>query len=188
MIPQLAKLNKEEYLMLMDRPTYLETTDSIIVFEDPNEDYWAKTDINLNQMIMIPFSLILLSLSFYLGGFFCLFYFILGCLVWTAIEYKEHRFSLHNEETIPEKFTQEEMMKFYSGHHVHHMFANQEHRIVVSLSYIFKTVIMGFAVEYVVLGVVPALAFTSGLALSQIFYDSMHFWFHFGGDFRIKYF
>jgi hypothetical protein len=37
-------------------------------------------------------------------------------------------------------------------------------------------------------GIVPTAAFNSGLILGQIFYDSMHFWFHFGGDFKIKFF
>ena len=79
-------------------------------------------------------------------------------------------------------------MKFYSGHHVHHMFSNQEYRIVVSLTYTFRIVVMAFVVEYFILGPIAAAAFTSGLIISQIYYDTMHFWFHFGGDFKIKFF
>jgi hypothetical protein len=47
-VPQLAKLNKEEYMMLIDRPQYLETTDSITLYEDPVKDSWHRSDITTN--------------------------------------------------------------------------------------------------------------------------------------------
>ena len=68
------------------------------------------------------------------------------------------------------------------------MFSNQEFRIVIPLFHIVKVASMIWALEHYFLGVVFTAGFMSGLLLSQIFYDSMHFWFHFGGDFKIKYF
>lgn len=68
------------------------------------------------------------------------------------------------------------------------MFANQEFRIVIPLWHVAYVIISGFLVEQYLFGTVIAAAFNSGLLLTQVFYDSIHFWFHFGGDFKIKFF
>jgi hypothetical protein len=54
---------------------------------------------------------------------FCIFF--LGVFSWTALEYKEHRFTLHNFDKLPEKFTDEKQLhKVFYTHHLHHMFSN----------------------------------------------------------------
>ena len=150
---------------------------------------------------MIPISLGLFALSLWVKHhevqgssllddiIHCLCIFMVGVFVWTVLEYKEHRFTLHNFDTLPEKFTDEKhLSEYFHTHHLHHMFSNQEFRIVIPLWHLAKLGIIGFTTEYFLFGLVPALGFNSGLFLSQIFYDSMHFWFHFGGDFKIKWF
>lgn len=47
-VPQLAKLTKEEYMMLIDRPQYLETSDSIVLYENKWADWWVRSDITTN--------------------------------------------------------------------------------------------------------------------------------------------
>ena len=68
------------------------------------------------------------------------------------------------------------------------MFPNQEYRIAIPFWYLAYILIPTFTIGYYFFGLVATAAFNSGLGLSQIFYDSMHFWFHFGGDFKIKWF
>jgi 4-hydroxysphinganine ceramide fatty acyl 2-hydroxylase len=68
------------------------------------------------------------------------------------------------------------------------MFANQEYRIVIPLWYVAKIMVPSFLAEYFLFGTVAAGALSSGFLISHVFYDSMHFWFHFGGDFKIKMF
>jgi 4-hydroxysphinganine ceramide fatty acyl 2-hydroxylase len=197
-VPQLAKLSKQEYLLLVDRPQYLETTDSIILYENEWEDWWVRSDITLNQRVMIPISIGCFAAALWLNHdkeasmldniIHCVGIFILGAMAWTGLEYKEHRFTLHNFDSIPEKFNEKDLGKFFYTHHLHHMFSNQEYRIVIPLWHIAKVTAIWFTLEYLAFGLVFAMAFNSGLLLAQIFYDSMHFWFHFGGDFKIKWF
>lgn len=148
---------------------------------------------------MIPISLGLFALSLWTKHneskdsllddiIHCLCFFAAGVAAWTLTEYKEHRFSLHNFDSIPDNFTEKELGHFFYTHHLHHMFTNQEYRIVIPLWHLFKVVSVGFTLEYYFLGLVFASGFNSGLLLAQIFYDSMHFWFHFGGDFKFKWF
>ena len=66
------------------------------------------------------------------------------------------------------------------------MFANQEFRIVIPLWHVAKVIIGTGIIELYFFGLVPTVAYNGGLMLAQIFYDSMHFWFHFGGDFKFK--
>jgi len=68
------------------------------------------------------------------------------------------------------------------------MFANQEYRIVIPLFFVAKTVAPGLLLGWYFLGPEASFAFYSGLLLAYIWYDTMHFWFHFGGDFKIKWF
>ena len=106
----------------------------------------------------------------------------MGVFVWTALEYKTHRFDLHDQSSIQDNMSQDKIER----HHVHHMFANQDKIIVIPLWEVIGTGAMIWAVAYCIFGVVPAGAFASGMTLAQIFYDSMHYWFHFGGDFKFK--
>ena len=43
----------------MDRPQYLETSDSLILYEDKWADWWLRSDITFNQRIIIPTSILL---------------------------------------------------------------------------------------------------------------------------------
>jgi len=113
---------------------------------------------------------------------------MMGVIFWTFLEYQQHRFELHNEHTIPDQITEKNIGSFFAAHHVHHMYSNQEYRIVVPLWHILKVAGGIWALEQYFLGIVFTAGFMSGLILSQVYYDSMHFWFHFGGDFKIKFF
>ena len=200
MVPQLAKLTREEYMLLVDRPQYMETTDSIILYENPWMDWWVRSDISLNQKVLLPVYSAMFAYSVWLKHqenkegslvddvLYCFGIYIIGCIAWTMMEYKEHRFTLHNFESIPEKFDEKTIGNFFFTHHLHHMFANQEYRIVIPLWHICKVIIPTYIVLYFLFGAVVALDFNAGLGLAQLFYDSMHFWFHFGGDFKIKFF
>ena len=90
-------------------------------------------------------------------------FFMLGVAVWTMIEYKEHRVTLHNFDSIPEKFTEKELSGFFYTHHLHHMFPNQEYRIVIPLWHIAKVAIPSFSGIYFVLNLEAAAGFVSGL-------------------------
>ena len=163
-------------------------------------DWFVRSDITLNQRVLIPLALATFAFALWTKHsenkdgsllddiMYCVCIFMLGVVGWTMMEYKEHRFTLHNFHTIPENFTEEDMGKFFATHHVHHMFANQEYRIVIPLWHIAKVMIPSYTVEYFLFGTVPAASFSAGLLLAQVFYDSMHFWFHFGGDFKWKVF
>ena len=96
---------------------------------------------------------------------------------------------------IPETITKESVPKFFNGHHLHHMFPNQEYRIVVSLPHIAKitlafwTIMIPFGYfffNFPYSGLVFTFALDSGVIAGQIYYDTLHFWFHFGGDFKFK--
>jgi hypothetical protein len=65
-VPQLAKLTKEEYVMLMDRPTYLPTTDHIRLYESDWDDWMVRSDLDLNQKVILPLSFGLFALGLYL--------------------------------------------------------------------------------------------------------------------------
>ena len=65
LVPQLAKLTKEEYVMLMDRPVYLETTDSIKLYEGEWHDWFHRSDIDLNQKVVIPLAFIFFAIGLY---------------------------------------------------------------------------------------------------------------------------
>lgn len=118
-VPQLAKLTKEEYMLLVDRPQYLETTDSIILYENPWKDWWVRSDISLNQRVLIPLCLATFAYSIWLRNqenkdgsllddvLYCFGVYMLGAIGWTMLEYKEHRFTLHNFDSIPDNFTEE---------------------------------------------------------------------------------
>jgi hypothetical protein len=113
-VPQLAKLTKEEYVMLMDRPTYCPTTDHIRLYEGDWHDWMHRSDLDVNQKVILPLSTAFFATGLYLKNLedkegsildhtlFCFSYFILGCVIWTAVEYQQHRFELHNEHTIPD--------------------------------------------------------------------------------------
>jgi hypothetical protein len=136
LVPQLAKLTKEEYVMLMDRPVYLETTDSIKLYEGEWHDWFHRSDIDLNQKVVIPLAFIFFAIGLYFKNqedkdgsvldqtLFCFRYFLLGFVIWTAVEYQQHRFELHNEHTIPDQITEESIKSFFFSHHVHHMYSN----------------------------------------------------------------
>jgi hypothetical protein len=118
--------------MMIERPLYLESTDSLTLYDDPNKDWWYRSDIGLNQMVLIPTGLALMAAAFYLSDikplYERLFYvakcFCFGLIYWTFIEYFEHRFKMHNFNKIPEKFGLNEFNSFFYPHHVHHMFCN----------------------------------------------------------------
>jgi hypothetical protein len=119
----------------------------------------------------------------------CMCWFLLGAFAWTLLEYYEHRFKLHNFDSLPEKFSDSQpLSKYFFTHHLHHMFPNQEYRIAIPLWHIAKVTIPCFTIEYYLFGLVAASGINAGLLVAHIFYDSMHFWFHFGGDFKIKWF
>ena len=199
LLPQLATLTKEEYIMLMNRPSYLETTDSLQIYEDHDYDQRMKSNINHNQIVFPLVSLVMFAIAMHYKAsekttlfedlVYCSWYFVLGALYFFFVEYYQHRWVLHNEhDKIPEKITPENIMDFFNSHHVHHMFANQEYIIAVSLPIISKHASFYIFLETLVFGIVRTMAVNSGFFLAFIFYDSMHFWFHFGGDFKIKFF
>ena len=107
--PQLAKLTKEEYIMLMDRPMYLDTTDTLIVYENEWWDWLNSPSIDTNQKVVVPASMLFFLMSIYyqieegkevpvLDLVLKTFqHFMCGVLFWTFLEYKAHRFELHNE-------------------------------------------------------------------------------------------
>ena len=63
--PQLAKLTKEEYIMLMDRPMYLDTTDTLIVYENEWWDWLSSPSIDTNQKVVVPTSMLFFLMSIY---------------------------------------------------------------------------------------------------------------------------
>ena len=134
--PQLPKLTGEEYIMLMDRPQYLDSADSLKVYENDWVDWFHQPCLDTNQKVMVPASMICFALCVYfqsqadkdaqmldmvLNSFQ---YFIFGVLFWTFLEYKTHRFDLHNEHTIPDVITKENLPTFFENHHLHHMWSN----------------------------------------------------------------
>jgi hypothetical protein len=167
--------------MLMDRPYQLPSTDAIIVHEDPKVDYWARTDISLNRKIIIPASLTFLWIAYSVRQDLlrCAFWWILGAISWTLIEYQQHRWELHNMDSFPAKLDKKSLSRVFKSHHVHHMFANQEFRIVLSLwSHVYKLAIPLMLGSLLVNGPEFTFAYTSGVHLTLIFYDQMHLWFH----------
>jgi hypothetical protein len=190
--------------MLMDRPTYLKTSDSIRLYESDWYEWLFRTDIDTNQKVLVPLSALYFLTSFYYSCIHekelevdgnstgeidmvaqtmkCIGYFIMGGFVWTALEYKTHRFDLHDPDSIQDNMSWDKIER----HHIHHMFANQDRVIVIPIWWVTGIGAMIWIVGYYFFGVVPAGAFVSGMTLAQIFYDSMHYWFHFGGDFNFK--
>ena len=65
LLPQLANLTKEEYIMLMNRPSYLETTDSLQIYEDPDYDQRMKSNINHNQIVFPLVSIAMFAVAMY---------------------------------------------------------------------------------------------------------------------------
>jgi hypothetical protein len=139
----------------------------------------VRSNITLNQRVLIPIGLAMFALSLWTKHqemkessllddiIHCLCFFLFGCFFWTMLEYKEHRFTLHNFDTLPEKFTDEKhLAKFFFTHHLHHMFSNQEYRIVIPLWHVAKVIVPGFLIEYYFFGLVTAAGFNSGLVLA----------------------
>jgi len=113
--------------MLMDRPQYLKTTDSIRLYENDWYEWLWRTDIDLNQKVLVPLSALYLLTSFYYSctqekeeevegsswgeidmvaqTMKCIGYFLMGVFVWTALEYKTHRFDLHDKSSIQDNMS-----------------------------------------------------------------------------------
>ena len=49
-------------------------------------------------------------------------FFIIGVVTWTVLEYKTHRFELHDHDAITDYMAEDKI----ELHHLHHMFPNQD--------------------------------------------------------------
>ena len=132
--------------MLMERPINLKTPDTIIMYNNPWKEWIWRTDIHTNQVTMVFVSTLLFFVSIrqkymeeiakdpavidvvaYALQF--LAFFMIGVVSWTVLEYKTHRFELHDHDAITDYMGEDKI----ELHHLHHMFPNQDKIIVIPL-------------------------------------------------------
>lgn len=180
-------------------PYIFKSGKEVKLFDNQIMEWLFKNDIRTSQMVLIPLSFVYFCLSIRqllleeeAMGFDAidvvahslkfLFYFLIGVVFWTALEYKTHRFDLHDHDSIKDFMTWDKI----ETHHLHHMFTNQELIIAIPLwKYLYIAVAI-ISTGITLVGTFQTMAFSTGVTLTLVFYDTMHFWFHFGGDFKFK--
>lgn len=138
-------MTNKQFLAFVKRPRQLpgDSYDGIILWEDPEKDEESKTDYNLNLMVMLPISAACTAYATYKADSwnyalfnFAMFFVVLGlCCMWTFTEYYLHRFDRHGEHFLDPEGTDDgdTLVELFAGHLSHHVFMNQERRIVISL-------------------------------------------------------
>ena len=97
-------MTNKEFIAFVKRPRHIENTDGIILYEDKNEDESYKSNYWTNCKIILPVILAYILIAFYFTNSITIFarkFLVNGAigllLVWTLIEYVQHRFFLHKE-------------------------------------------------------------------------------------------
>lgn len=113
-----------------------------------------------------------------------------AALAWTFIEYKEHRFTLHQEVYLDLDGPNdgEHLAKIFSRHLHHHVFMNQAKRIVQDIETYVRYMTPPTAVLAFVLPHHIAFTFVAGVLTGSLIYDGMHFAFHHGPDLKFGWF
>ena len=123
--------------------------------------------------------------------------FVLGfSVMWTYLEYFQHRFILHQELNLDpnEPWTEAAGVRNGDnfGRHIHHhVFMNQKNRIVLSLSLYFQYIAVVTPLFALVLSPQIEFSLGAGWLFGSLFYDYMHMAFHFPkeyGDFQWSWF
>ena len=110
-------------------------------------------------------------------------YYPLGLvLMWTFIEYVQHRFILHGETKIDKNGPPdpEYNANIFSWHLQHHVFMNQWYRVPISVGRYCRHLIPIQLVLYFFIDKVNLLLLTCGIITGCLLYDAIHLSFHHG--------
>lgn len=112
---------------------------------------------------------------------FVFYFLLLGvCLIWTFVEYREHRFRLHAEAYLdPEGPADgEHLAKIFQGHLAHHVFMNQQYRIALSFKAYARFIVPATVIIWFFVPHHAGFAVLSGFITGSLIYDYLHLAFH----------
>lgn len=194
-LSQIKNFTKEEFFALVERPRFVEGCDNIQIYDSKFEDFFSKSPIILNIISLPIISWYLLynslqenqnfkDLSFNEIFSSVFLYIFIIAFIWSFIEYYYHRFLLHpeNSENFPQNPKGEELMEAFKRHLLHHTFINQKHRIAIKPFFIFYNIfIADFSLKFF-LPVFFLRIILSAIVSGALFYDLLHYYYHFGGE------
>ena len=163
LINQVKKLTNKEFIFFVKRPRFMESQDGIQLWDDKEFDSARKTNWHTNLKVITPIILGMMSISYnkcssiyeYIQVF--AFWFTFGVtIMWTLLEYVQHRFILHKEINLDpnEPWSEaagERNAGYFSKHIHHHVFMNQRYRIALNLERYAQYMICGIALFHLVL-------------------------------------
>lgn len=121
------------------------------------------------------------------------FWFTLGvAIMWTLLEYVQHRFILHQEIHLDpnEPWSEaggERNADYFSRHIHHHVFMNQRFRIALNLRSYAEYMICGIALFHVILEPRVLYMLASGWISGSLLYDGIHLAFHFEDMYQLPF-
>jgi hypothetical protein len=149
-------------------------------------------------MIICPVIVVFLAYAFdscaYASQFafdFATYFLLLGVgLVWTFIEYKEHRYTFHAELRLdPDAPADgEHNAAIFTRHLHHHVFMNQKHRVVIRLSRVAQSMVPSTLLVYFFVPHHIGFSFLAGVMTGFMLYDGFHYAIHHGPDVPLAWF
>lgn len=110
--------------------------------------------------------------------------------MWSFTEYYLHRFSRHGEHFLDPNGVDdgETLVELFSGHLSHHVFMNQEKRIVIGLVTYFQYIgVVWITTQFLFPASMLYMLF-AGWILGSLLYDGMHLSFHFNWNIPSAYY
>jgi len=161
----------------VDEPKHLiNPVRDIILFNTPQLEFFSKTPWYAIPIAYFPLICYYMSSS-ELDWFSNIFYFLMGCVNWSLLEYTIHRFIFHGEEYwLPENNTA--YVAHFLLHGIHHAFPQDRYRLVFPVlpGYIIQALLA--RMFYSFLPVDMSHAFVAGTFAGYVAYDLIHYFLH----------
>ncbi len=170
-------VTREQYLQRIHEPIL--SRKSYRLFESDYLEFLSKTPWWVVPTFWIPIIAILLASSYManLSVSSVVFYFTMGMLCWTFIEYMFHRFIFHSDDYLPRH------RYFYTLHFlihgVHHFMPMDPYRLVMPPALFVQLTMLVVPILNVLIKTAEIRnCFLGGIFAGYVVYDLMHYYLH----------